>query len=53
MLFIEMKLEKRILFFSVCAEEEEEVPLDQRTTQTRATPTLVKTEVKTEYDIDE
>ncbi|CAF1564363.1 unnamed protein product, partial [Adineta steineri] len=37
----------------VCAEEDEEAPLDQRVSQTRPTTTIPTTEIKTEYDIDE
>ncbi|CAF0887164.1 unnamed protein product [Adineta ricciae] len=37
----------------ICAEEEEEAPLDQRASQARPTPTISTEEIKTEYDIDE
>ncbi|CAF1599177.1 unnamed protein product [Rotaria sp. Silwood1] len=37
----------------ICSEEEEEAPLEQRITQTHTTTTFPKTEIKTEYDIDE
>jgi hypothetical protein len=42
-------------FFSirVCADEEEEIPLDQRVNPTRSAPIIPKVEMKTECDIDE
>jgi hypothetical protein len=37
----------------ICAEEDEEAPLDQRVNHTRSMPTIETAEIKTECDIDE
>jgi hypothetical protein len=40
-------------FYRVCADEDEEAPLDQRVNQTRTSTTIPTAEIKTECDIDE
>lgn len=42
-----------IYLYRICAEEDEEAPLDQRVNDTRPPASFPTTEIKTECDIDE